>query len=101
MQKFKNISIDEFEKICNYENSIIIDIRDKESFLESHIPNAEHLSSDNMMTLIEKKDKNSHLLIYCYKGYSSQKIAHFLSDHGFENVYSLIGGFNSWKNKVI
>ena len=100
MQEFKNINIDEFKKISNHNNSIIIDIRDDESFSQSHILNAKHLSMDNIMTFIEETDKNTHVLIYCYKGYSSQKIANFLTDSGFINVYSLIGGFNAWKTKV-
>ena len=100
MQKFKNINIDVFKKISNYNNSIIIDIRDEESFFKSHILNAKHISNNNMMTFIEKMDKNINVLIYCYKGHSSQKIAHFLSDSGFTNVYSLIGGFNSWEDEI-
>ena len=37
-EKFKNINISEFEEVFNSEESIIIDIRDKQSFLEGHIP---------------------------------------------------------------
>lgn len=99
MQEFKNINIDEFEFFSNHNNSIIIDIRDNESFSQSHIVNAKHLSMDNIMSFIEETDKDTYVLIYCYKGYSSQKIANFLTDSGFINVYSLIGGFNAWKTK--
>ena len=100
MQKFKNINIPKFEEISNYDNSIVIDIRDQASFSEKHIPNAEHFSSEKIMNLVETKNKDAHLLIYCYKGNSSQKVAHFLSEFGFKNVYSLIGGFNLWKNQI-
>ena len=99
MKTFKNININEFQKISDYENSIIIDIRDEESYSQSCVLDAKHLSMNNIMTFIEETDKNSHVLIYCYKGYSSQKIASFLIESGFINVYSLIGGYNAWKSK--
>ena len=98
VKKFKNINISEFEEIFNSEESIIIDIRDKQSFLEEHIPMAENFCSEKIMDLIKTQNKNTHLLIYCYKGHSSQKVAYFLSESGFKNVYSLIGGFNLWKS---
>tara|TARA_Y100000748_G_C15126044_1_gene344245 strand:- start:170 stop:469 length:300 start_codon:yes stop_codon:yes gene_type:complete len=97
---FKDIDIATFKDRMICKNSVVIDIRDHESFLNSNIPGSKNFNSENLMSLIDSEDKEKELLIYCYKGNSSRKVAHFLSESGFSNVSSLIGGFDSWeKNK--
>ena len=95
---FKDIDILTFKNKMLNDNSIIIDIRDPESFSENHIPGSENFNSNDLIDFANQEDKSKALLIYCYKGHSSRKIAHFFSESGFNKVYSLIGGFESWKN---
>jgi len=95
---FKDIDIRIFQEKMLNEDSIIIDIRDPESFLASNIPRSQNFNSNDLINLVDQNDKEKELLIYCYKGNSSRKIAHFLSESGFNKVFSLIGGFESWKN---
>ena len=95
---FKDIDIDTFREKMICKESIVIDIRDPNSFSYSNIPGSKNFTSDDLMSLINNEDKEKELLIYCYKGNSSRKVAHFLSESGFSNVYSLIGGFNAWEN---
>ena len=52
------------------------------------------------MKLAEKKNKQLNIIIYCYRGNSSRKVASFLSDSGFNNIFNLIGGFNAWRDSV-
>ena len=95
---FKDIDIDTFKEKMICDNSIIIDIRDPDSFSFSNVPGSKNFNSDDLMSFVDNGDKEKELLIYCYKGNSSRKVAHFLSESGFSNVYSLIGGFNAWEN---
>ncbi len=95
---FKDIDIETFKNKMLSNNSIVIDIRDPDSFLENNIPGSKNFNSNDLMSLATQDDKSKKLLIYCYKGHSSRKIAHFFSESGFNKVYSLIGGFESWKN---
>ena len=95
---FKDIDIKTFQEKMLNEDSIIIDIRDPESFSVSNIPRSQNFNTNDLINLVDQNDKEKELLIYCYKGNSSRKVAHFLSESGFHNVYSLIGGFESWKN---
>ena len=97
MKNFKDIDINTFKKKMLNRKSIIIDIRDKASFTEDNIPGSKNFNSNDIIELSNQNDKNSDLLIYCYKGNSSRKIAHFFTESGFNNVYSMIGGFESWK----
>ena len=82
-------------------NTIIIDIRDKDSYMSENIPNSKNYTSEDIMRLIDEKDRSSNIIIYCYKGNSSRKVAQFLSECGFKNVYNLIGGFKAWKDSLI
>ena len=97
---FRDLTVCEFkDKTDN--NTIIIDIRDKDSYMSKNIPNSKNYTSEDIMRLIDEKDKSSNIIIYCYKGNSSRKVAQFLSECGFKNVYNLIGGFKAWKDSLI
>ena len=95
---FKDLDINTFKEKMLSKKSVIIDIRDPDSFSKSNIPGSENFNSNDLIDFVNQDDKKKELLIYCYKGNSSRKVAHFLSESGFEKVYSLIGGFDSWKN---
>jgi thiosulfate sulfurtransferase len=76
----------------------IIDIRDARSYQTGHIANAEHLLFKDFPAFIEKISKLQAVLIYCYHGISSQAAAQYLSEQGFQEVYSLQGGFEAWQS---
>tara|TARA_B100001093_G_C26204599_1_gene749380 strand:- start:244 stop:549 length:306 start_codon:yes stop_codon:yes gene_type:complete len=90
---FEMISFDDAKDMIEDESSLILDIRDKVSYSDSHYPNAIHLSNQNFNKVIEKTDRKKTILVYCYKGISSQNVAQHLCNLGFENVYSLNGGY--------
>ena len=94
---FKDIEIKDFKD--RFQNkALIIDIRDEDSYKAENIPNSVNYKSIDIMKLIEKKDKHLDIVIYCYRGNSSRKVASFLSESGFSNIFNLLGGFNAWKN---
>ena len=95
---FKDIEIKDFKGSLQNQ-ALIIDIRDKESYSKSNIPNSINYDSEDIMNLVEQKEKSIDIVIYCYHGNSSRKVAAFLSENGFNNVYSLIGGFSAWQEK--
>ncbi len=74
----------------------IVDIRDNISFQTSHINNAVSLNNDNIAAYIDDADKSLPLIVCCYHGNSSKNAAAFLADQGFQDVYSLNGGFSQW-----
>jgi thiosulfate sulfurtransferase len=40
------------------------------------------------------------VIVCCYHGVSSQQAAQFLIHQGFENVYSMDGGFEAWRKEL-
>jgi thiosulfate sulfurtransferase len=77
-----------------------VDVRDAGSYESSHIPGALHLTDENVGAFISGADKAKPVVVYCYHGHSSQGGAAYLMAHGFEKVYSLIGGFEAWRGDV-
>ena len=75
----------------------IVDIRDDESFAAGHIESASHLHNGNMQQFVDGADLEAPLLVYCYHGHMSQGAAAYLAEQGFEDTYSLDGGYEAWK----
>ncbi len=100
MDKFENITAIDVKKLISDGPVSFADIRDLVSFNASHIEGAKHLTNDNLQEFIQESDPDGTLIVYCFHGHSSQPAAQLLIDRGFENVYSLIGGFESWIDPI-
>jgi thiosulfate sulfurtransferase len=94
---FEIIDIHQAKDILDKNSVTLVDIRDPESYAESHIKDAISLSDKNFPEFLANTDKTNPLICYCYHGFSSQNAAQFLKHNGFETVYSLKGGFEAWK----
>ena len=99
MEKFKRIDIKSAISKINKGDILILDIRDKDSFNSGHINGAINLSDGNINDFISDTKKDESILVYCYHGNSSQNASKFLVKCGFNEVYSLDGGYEAWKNK--
>ena len=97
MNTIKEIDVQKVKEMADADLATIVDIRDPGSFKSGHIPNAIHLSDDNVKQFISDTNKGNPLVIYCYHGISSQGAAAYFSEQGFKEVTSMIGGFESWQ----
>jgi thiosulfate sulfurtransferase len=94
---FQIIDIHQAKEMLDKQGVTLVDIRDPESYSQSHIKDAVSLSDKNLTEFLSKTDKTHPLICYCYHGFSSQNAAQFLKHNGFETVYSMQGGFEAWK----
>lgn len=98
MSPIKNINPSEARKLIENEEIIILDVRAPWEFSEGHIKNAKNLDftdpdfSDNL----KKIDKNKKYLVYCKTGRRSGMALEVMANAGFNNLYNLIGGYESW-----
>ena len=51
---------------------------------------------DELMAL----DKDTPLVFQCHHGIRSQGAAEYFAQHGFTNLYNLIGGIEAWSRQV-
>jgi thiosulfate sulfurtransferase len=99
MNEFKRISTGEAKTLIDSKGANLVDIRDEQSFQQAHIHNAVHLDNTSLQVFIETADPDKPLVVYCYHGNSSQSAAQFLYEKGFEDVYSMDGGFEVWRQQ--
>ena len=78
---------------------IIVDIRDAQSFAQGHIPGSIQLNNDNVAEFISNTDGNTHIIVVCYHGISSQQAASVLQQNGLTNTFSMQGGFTAWQKQ--
>ena len=99
---FQDISVEDFKRKFKNE-ALIIDIRDEESYHRCNISGSVNYNSEDIIKLIKesttKEERSRDIVIYCYHGNSSRKVASFLLENGFDNIYSLIGGFSAWQDR--
>ena len=95
-ENFKRIAAEQAKALIDA-GAALADIRDPDSFARSHIDGALHLTNTNLQEFVEQADLDQPLVVYCYHGNSSQPAAQFLYERGFEEVYSLDGGFEVWQ----
>jgi len=98
--EFKRIDVQEAQALLDAapENGLqIIDIRDEQSYANGHISYALHLDNSNVQAFVESADTSKPLLVYCYHGNMSQSAAAYFGEQGFEEAYSMDGGFSDWE----
>src|SRR6476646_2518132 len=81
------------------EGAVWIDVREAEEWQEGHLPGAVHIPRGNLESRIEGvvRDKDAPVVLYCAAGNRSAFAAKTLQDLGYEQIYSLAGGFTDWK----
>lgn len=94
---YEQIFHDEAWELAKKYDVIIVDVRNQDSYEKEHISNAMNLSMVELQQYCGKWDKNKPILVYCYRGISSRSVAQYLVEKGFKEVYSLIGGFETWR----
>ncbi len=92
----KTIAVDEAKEKLEKGAAIFVDIRDPSSYQAACIPGAIHVNDENVADFIAAADKTHTHIIYCYHGNNSQGGAAYFEEHGFEDVYSMAGGFSAW-----
>jgi thiosulfate sulfurtransferase len=96
MKHFQQINVEQAKELIDKQPVAIVDIRDDDSYKRGHIENASHLTNDNVQEFIQQADFDTPVIVYCYHGNSSQPAAQYLIEQGFDEVYSLIGGYGAW-----
>jgi molybdopterin/thiamine biosynthesis adenylyltransferase/rhodanese-related sulfurtransferase len=78
---------------------VLIDVREKDEWMEGYIPGAQWIPRGFLELRIEDKvpAKDAAVVLYCAGGTRSALAARSLADLGYTNVSSMDGGFSAWK----
>lgn len=77
---------------------VLLDIREDHEWQQGHLPEAMHLGKGIIERDIEHTvaDKKQKLVLYCGGGFRSALSAQTLQQMGYQQVFSLAGGYREW-----
>ena len=78
----------------------LFDIRDAASYADAHYPDAVRLGPADLDAQLESLDRSTPILIYCYHGQSSQRVAQRFAEKGFERACSIDGGWEFLRHRL-
>lgn len=105
-RKGKYVNAEEFNKLTDDPETIVVDMRNHYEYEVGHFENAIEVASDTFREqlpmsaelLDDKKDRN--IIMYCTGGIRCEKASAYLLHKGFENVFHLEGGIIHYANSV-
>lgn len=97
MPAFQTITVTAVKPLLAAPETLLLDCRKVKDYQSGHIDNALHAHDALVESLLKRGDKTRPLVIYCYHGHSSEHLAELFAGFGFEQVYSMAGGYESWQ----
>ncbi|QDG54484.1 molybdopterin-synthase adenylyltransferase MoeB [Persicimonas caeni] len=90
---------DQWSQSKTSDNRVIIDVRERDEFVDGHIEGADFVPRGLLDLKIENlvPDRDKEIILYCGSGTRSALAAKTLEDLGYNNVASMAGGFTAWK----
>lgn len=87
-------------QVKGMKNALLLDAREWNEYLVSHIENAKYVGYDQFqLETLKSIDKKQRIVVYCSVGYRSEKISEKLKQVGFTDVSNLYGGIFEWVNQ--
>ncbi len=96
---FNHLHPDHLRPMLAQQTPILIDIRDPHSYAQGSLPGALRVDGNNLSDFLAAADFDRPLVVVCYHGNSSQPTADYFNQQGFDEVYSLDGGFELWQRR--
>ncbi|SEO46337.1 thiosulfate sulfurtransferase [Halogranum amylolyticum] len=88
------------ERLDTDDDVALLDIRDAESFADGHIPGSENRPARRLDASVFDEEWPDEVVVSCYVGKSSKRVAQVLDANLEADVASLRGGFDGWEGAV-
>lgn len=98
--RIKEVTVEETRRRLEANpNARLIDVREDNEWDTAHAAGAIHLGKGIIERDIEATvpDKSTELILYCGGGYRSALAADVLQQMGYQNAWSMAGGWKAWK----
>jgi rhodanese-related sulfurtransferase len=99
--RIREVTVDDTrERMATNPDARLIDVREDNEWDIAHAAGAEHLGKGIIERDIEATvpDKSTEVVLYCGGGYRSALVADVLQNMGYNNVFSMAGGWKAWKD---
>lgn len=103
LRKYQTISPVLMVSKLNSGNPIIVDVRDGSAFAKGHISDAINIPVGEIEAKIKKIElyKKDDVIVVCHTGMSSATACGNLAKLGFENIFLMTGGMQSWEENKL
>lgn len=81
-------------------DSVLIDVRSKQDFENETIKGALHIFTPELREKYKELPRDKKIILFCNTGFQSYVASRILVQKGFDNVYSLTGGIELYKELV-
>lgn len=104
--KGKYVNAEQFNRLTNDPDTVVIDMRNHYEYEVGHFENAIEIPSDTfreqlpMAAAMMEADKNKNIIMYCTGGIRCEKASAYMLHKGFKNVFHLEGGIINYVNQV-
>ena len=92
----RTISVEDARNRLAAEDAVFVDIRDRESYEQGHVPGAIRIDDANVADFVAASDRDATHIVYCYHGITSRSGAAYFEQSGFADVFSMDGGYSAW-----
>lgn len=103
MRKYQTISPMLTVTKLNTGNPIIVDVREAGEFKKGHIADAIHIPVGSIESQVKKIElyKQDDVIVVCHTGMRSATACSSLMKLGFENIFLMTGGMQSWEENKL
>ena len=100
-EQIREVDTAEADELRQQPGAVVLDVREPDEYEQGAIPGAVHIPRGNLESSIEARvpDKTAPVIIHCASGVRSAFAAKTLTELGYEDVVSVAGGFNKWKDE--
>jgi len=80
------------------ENIFIMDVRQPDEYAQGYVPKACLIPLGEIDQRLDQIPQDRPVIVVCRSGGRSATASQKLDDHGFDNIYNMLGGTLGWKN---
>jgi rhodanese-related sulfurtransferase len=79
---------------------VLLDVREQDELAVAAVEEAVHIPMGEIPARVRELDRDRPLVVMCHSGGRSRRVAEFLRANGFEHVFNLRGGIDSWSTEL-
>lgn len=88
-------------RLINYEDALVLDVRDDSEYAGGHPPNAKHIPVESIKDHWKEleKFKEKPVIVIFTPGLRAGQAGTLLRKNGFARVFNLSGGIDTWRRE--
>ena len=81
-------------------NFVLVDVREPWELEVCSFPDALEIPMGQVPARVDEINPDQDVIIVCHHGIRSQRVAYYLQNVGFENLFNVRGGIDAWAREI-